>query len=75
MIKNYQQKGDEFNIFKFQTQDEENFEYFKRMQVFAQFFIDGASFSENDPNWTIYALFKKNQQFNFVGYVSVYRFY
>lgn len=46
------------------------------MEVFVKFFIDGSSSIEKHENWIIYTIYKKNLNgFEFVGFVSTYKFY
>ncbi|KAG0337426.1 histone acetyltransferase 1 [Podila horticola] len=56
-------------------------EYHKRMQCFSIFFIEGASFIEdNDDKWEIRLVFEKvidngNQTYNLVGYCTMYPYF
>lgn len=51
-------------------------EYSKRLQTILIFFINGASFIEEDDNWKIFLLYNKNNEFyNLVGFTTVYSFF
>ncbi|RKP37548.1 acyl-CoA N-acyltransferase, partial [Dimargaris cristalligena] len=61
-------------------------EYHRRIQSFLPFYIEGASFIDEDPQWDIYLLFRVLSvklpesdvpvtRYALVGYSTVYRFY
>eukprot|EP00299_Pterocystis_sp_00344_P002939 c1332_g1_i1.p1 GENE.c1332_g1_i1~~c1332_g1_i1.p1 ORF type:complete len:398 (+),score=104.52 c1332_g1_i1:59-1195(+) len=57
--------------------------FHRRIQIFTLFFIDGASYiDENDPRWFVYTLFQRKEdqaggdvQYSFVGFTTVYNFF
>ncbi|KAN0064866.1 histone acetyltransferase 1 [Thecaphora frezii] len=73
-----------FEIYR-STWDTEGFrDYHRRMQIFALFFIEGASYiQEEETNWEFFCLYEKVRaadpqaalSWHFVGYTSLYRFW
>jgi len=51
-------------------------EYNNRLQILLLFFINGASFIEEDHNWRIYLLYKKEGGVHIlVGFTTIYAFF
>ncbi|EPQ30483.1 uncharacterized protein PFL1_02009 [Pseudozyma flocculosa PF-1] len=73
-----------FEVYR-STWDTEGFrEYHRRMQIFALFFIEGASYiQEDETNWEFFCLYERVRpqahdeppSWHFVGYTSLYRFW
>ncbi|KAF9983168.1 histone acetyltransferase 1 [Modicella reniformis] len=77
-------EGAENSVFEFYQATFETprfLEYHKRLQCFAIFFIEGASFIEDTDNkWEIRLLFERvsengQETYNFVGYCTMYPYY
>lgn len=71
----------EFHIYK-ATWDTPGFrDWHARVQIFTLFFIEGASYIQDDEqNWEFYTIFERVQgaegdAYHFVGYTSLYRFW
>lgn len=51
-------------------------EYSRRLQTILIFFINGASFIEEDDNWKIFILYSRsNERYNLAGFSTVYSFF
>ena len=51
-------------------------DYNTRLQILFIFFIDGASFIEEDHNWRVYLLYKKEDGLHkLIGLTTVYTFF
>jgi len=64
-----------FKIFYCDFSTEGFAEYNFRLQIVLFFFINGASFIEEDHKWKIYLLYKHQQNYNLVGFSTVYSFF
>jgi histone acetyltransferase 1 len=73
-------EGDDvFEVYRCTFEGTERFkEYHRRLQPLLLFFIEGASFiDEEDPKWETYLLFRKSNSsgFQFVGFVTCYDYF
>ncbi|KAF9363891.1 histone acetyltransferase 1 [Mortierella sp. NVP85] len=77
-------EGAENSVFEFYEADFDTprfLEYHKRLQSFAIFFIEGASFiEETDSKWEVRLVFERVSEngqdtYNFVGYCTMYPYY
>lgn len=72
-----------FEVFLCSTETTPGFvDYFERVQMFTMFYIDAASYLDNnDPKWRYFLVFEKypgsdgNSLYAFVGFATVYEFY
>lgn len=76
----YSRGGEKFEIFWADFNIKGFANYHKRMQVFLQFFIDGAVDLEDDDRWECLMLFKKittrkDAVYEFVGFSTYYPFF
>lgn len=76
------QSGDSTYEIYFATRDTKDFlEYHEQMRLFLLWFIDGASFiDQDDDRWNYFMVFERvkvdgNDRFYFVGYSTVYNYY
>jgi histone acetyltransferase 1 len=79
-VHEYERKGETFEIYWADFNISGFIDYHKRMQVFLQFFIDGAVDLEDDDRWECLTIFKKsptakNSRYEFVGFSTYYPFF
>eukprot|EP01080_Neovahlkampfia_damariscottae_P000317 gene317-6731_t len=78
-IERYEKNERIFEIYLGDFENPNIIDYHERLQIFSLFFIQGASYINNeDSKWKIFLIFEKIkdiQVYNIVGYCTVYPFY